>query len=160
MGNLAIGTILAAIFCNTKIPPAFRPHRIERAIAEETVKIFRIRIPVTGKILTFFVTVKGKFFIFPKFFTHTNLLQIKKLLWQKQIHFLVTMLLRRVQLNSSAEGPESRSRIACHLILLFPEHTTKSSIIHTNRLIPYSIKKCLLNHKKADIPHDRINIMK
>ena len=68
MGKEAVCTVLDSFFCVLKISSAPIPQSIQRAIAEQAVKILRIVGFMTGKILTFFVAEKGIFLSFPIWF--------------------------------------------------------------------------------------------
>ena len=67
-------TIFISTFCVGKISSTVFSQRIKRAIAEKTVKFLRICTLMAGKIFTFFMAEKGKFFSFPIWFLHLCLL--------------------------------------------------------------------------------------
>ena len=70
MGKEASGAVLYPFLCEAEISAAFVPQHIKRAIAEKTVKIFRIRPFMARKTFTFLMTEIGKFLSFPEFFLH------------------------------------------------------------------------------------------
>ena len=65
MGNDAVRAVLDPLAVIAEIPPAVRSHHIERAVAEQAVKLPRVRDPVTGKIFTFCILKKRILLPFP-----------------------------------------------------------------------------------------------
>lgn len=73
--QLAVGAVLDSLFRDPEISAAFGAEGIERAIAEKAIKIIRVCTLVTGKVFTFFMAEKGKFFILPIVLFHDRYLR-------------------------------------------------------------------------------------
>ncbi len=70
VGKLAACAVFDSLLCDAEISAAFCAEGIEGAVAEKTVKIFRVCALVTGKKLAFFMTEIGIFFSVPIIFFH------------------------------------------------------------------------------------------
>ena len=76
MGKKTVGTVFNTLFCIFKISSAPVSESIQRTIAEQTVKIFRVTGFMAGKILAFFMTEKRIFFSFPIRFFFSSLINL------------------------------------------------------------------------------------
>lgn len=70
MGKCTAAAILNPIFQEYGIPSAFLSQRIQRAIAEQAVKLLLVNPLMTGKKFTFFILKKRKMLSFPVWFIH------------------------------------------------------------------------------------------
>ena len=71
MGKRTMTAIFDPVFQKYGIPSAFLSQCIQRAIAEQTVKLLSINPLMTGKKLTLFILKKRKMLPFPIWLTHT-----------------------------------------------------------------------------------------
>lgn len=73
MGKAAFAAVLDAFFGIVKIPSALVAQGVQRTVAEQAVKIFRVICFVTGKVFTVLMAEKGVLFALPVFFLAHNI---------------------------------------------------------------------------------------